>query len=110
MKINSKSSKAVRTSAPTAITPQKRDTEYLPWGIHPAQFVGQTIKASQNGEYRLLHFKVDSKEYALFSGHVKFPTVEAHDGIQIGDEVLLATCWGKKADGRPCMFYAVHSA
>jgi len=111
MKINNKSSKAVRTINTTAIPTRKPALDaYLSWGIHSAEYIGWTTTDTKDASYTMLLFKVGEKTYEIFEGHVKFPGREAREGILVGDKVLLATCWGKRADGKPCMFYAVHSA
>lgn len=111
MKINSKSSKAVRTINTTAIPTRKPSLDaYLPWGIHSAEYIGWTTQDAKDKSYTMLHFKVGEKVYDVFEGHVKFPNTDAREDIQPGDKVLLATCWGRRADGKACMFYAVHSA
>lgn len=110
MKINSKSSKSVASSKMTEITPMERvDKSTLDWGIHHAKFIGQTIRDTNEGVFAMLHFEVEGKAYAIFSGHVKFSSQDKRNATKIGDEMLLVTCWGKKANGSPCMFYAVHA-
>lgn len=112
MKITKNASKAVSTINTTAIPTRKPvQDKYLPWGIHSAVYIGWTMKDGKgDSAYTMLHFKVGEKTYEIFEGHTKFPNAEASNNIQPGDKVLLATCWGKRADGKPCMFYAVHSA
>ena len=110
MKINSKSaSKSVASTKMTEITPLEReDRSTLQWGIHHAKFIGQTIRDTNDGIFTMLNFEVDGKKYSIFSAHVKFSSMDRRNATKIGDKMLLVTCWGKKANGSNCMFYAVH--